>query len=127
MRGLSSFGFDPASLDANSLQGLLSPEGKAALLGRLAALPSSVQASAAHTFDQFFDALKGVLSGAIGDTFAIASAFMAAAFVVVWFLPEITLRRSNRPALEEAGVDLELELAQVDAAHEVERTDHARS
>lgn len=122
MPGLTSFGFDPAGLTANTLQGLLSPEGKEALLGRLSTLPSEAQAVAAQTFGQFFEAIKGVLSGAIGDTFAIASLFMAAAFLVVWFLPEITLRRSNRPALEEAGVDLELELAQADPEHEVERS-----
>lgn len=122
MQGLSEFGVDPSSIDANSLQGMLSPEGKEALLGRLSALPEAVQTIATRVFGQFFEALEGVLAGAISQTFTIASLFMAAAFVVVWFLPEITLRRSNRPALEEAGVDLELELAQSDADHETERS-----
>lgn len=124
MSKLPSFGFDPTSLNSNTLQGLLSPEGKEAILGSLSVLPSGVQALATQTFSQFFTALKGVLAGAISHTFAIASIFMAAAFIVVWFLPEITLRRSNRPALEEAGVDLELELAQSDPEHEVERSDN---
>jgi hypothetical protein len=125
-RGLSSFGFDPASIDPNTLQGLLSPEGKEEILGRLSTLPSETQALANQTFSQFFEALKGVLSGTIGHTFTIASIFMAAAFIVVWFLPEITLRRSNRPALEEVGVDLELEFAQSDPEHEVERSGNKR-
>jgi len=49
------------------------------------------------------------LSAALPQTFFIATFVAAAAFIVVWFLPEIPLRSSNRPALEEAGVEMEEE------------------
>ncbi len=53
---------------------------------------------------------SGVSLGvALPQTFFVASWFAALAFVVVLFLPEIPLRTGARPALEEAGVELEEE------------------
>lgn len=114
---LSGGQFDPSKLDANQLQGVLSENGQQQIGSMLGRLP----AEAGQVFAQFFEALKGILAGAISHTFFFGMLFMLAAFVVVWFLPEIELRKSNRPVAEEAGIDLELELGQSDAKHETER------
>jgi hypothetical protein len=45
-----------------------------------------------------------------------------AAFGAVLFLPEIRLRRTNRPILEEAGAELEAELGSIDPDHEPDLT-----
>lgn len=114
---LSGGRFDPSKLDANRLQGVLSESGQQQIGSLLSRLP----AEAGQVFVRFFEALKGVLAGAISHTFFFGMFFMLAAFVVVWFLPEITLRKSNRPDAEDAGIDLELELAQGDARDLPER------
>lgn len=49
------------------------------------------------------------LGVALPQTFLVAAWAAALAFVVVLFLPEIPLRTGTRPALEEAGVELEEE------------------
>jgi len=49
------------------------------------------------------------LGVALPQTFLIATGVAAGAFVVVLFLPEIPLRSSTRPALEEVGVEMEEE------------------
>ncbi|MDB5195508.1 MAG: yusP/MdtP-like protein [Parcubacteria group bacterium] len=56
-------------------------------------------------------------SGAVDRVFLIGSAFMALAFLIVLALPQISLRKSNRPALEEMGVEMEDEFGQTDAVH----------
>lgn len=47
------------------------------------------------------------LSVALPQTFFLAAGVALMAFLLVWFLPEIPLRQTPRPALEEAGVELE--------------------
>ena len=42
------------------------------------------------------------------------------ALVIVFFLPEIELRKTNRKPTVEAGVELDAELGQSDSAHEPE-------
>ncbi len=51
-------------------------------------------------------------SRAVDHVFLIATVFMVVAFLIVLFLPQIALRKSNRPVLEEIGIELEEELSQ---------------
>lgn len=50
-------------------------------------------------------------SGAIDRVFLISTFFMAAALLIVLALPQISLRKSNRPVLEEVGMGMEEEFA----------------
>jgi EmrB/QacA subfamily drug resistance transporter len=56
-------------------------------------------------------------SGAVDRVFLTGSVFMAIAFLTVLALPQVTLRKSNRPVLEEIGVEIEDDFGQGDAAH----------
>ncbi|MBY0294179.1 MFS transporter [Patescibacteria group bacterium] len=55
-------------------------------------------------------AAGSTLAGALPQTFLIAAAVVVPAFILVWFLPEVSLRKTNYKPLEEAGIELEEEL-----------------
>jgi hypothetical protein len=59
-------------------------------------------------------AAKVSFSEAINNVFLVAGFLMLVALVIVLFLPEVPLRKSDRPVIEEAGVLLEDELGQSD-------------
>jgi CBS domain containing-hemolysin-like protein len=54
---------------------------------------------------------------AVDHVFFLGSFAILAAFVLVWFIPQISLRRSNRPALEEVGIEMGESLGEQDARH----------
>jgi EmrB/QacA subfamily drug resistance transporter len=58
------------------------------------------------------------LSTAINHVFAVGAVFLSVALVLSFFMPEIALRKTKRPALEEAGIELEEELGQSDKEHQ---------
>jgi MFS family permease len=72
-------------------QALLSPEGTAALQQRFTSLGPQGQA----LFDQFLDAVRTSLSGAITDLFLAGCALMLLGLIVTLFLPELPLRKSQ--------------------------------
>jgi MFS family permease len=55
-------------------------------------------------------AAGSTLAGALPQTFLIAAAVVVPAFILVWFMPEISLRKTTHKPLEEAGIELEEEL-----------------
>ena len=66
----------------------------------------------------FTDAIKTAFSSSMDQVFIIATFIMGVAFVVVLFLPEIPLRKTNQKAVVEAGMELEAELGMSEAADE---------
>jgi EmrB/QacA subfamily drug resistance transporter len=52
-------------------------------------------------------------SGAVDRVFLFGSFFLFVAFILVFFIPQIPLRRSNRPVLEEIGLEMEEDFAPV--------------
>jgi EmrB/QacA subfamily drug resistance transporter len=50
------------------------------------------------------------LAAALPQTFLVAAAVVVPAFILVLFMPEVTLRKTTHKALEEAGIELEEEL-----------------
>lgn len=62
-------------------------------------------------------AQTGDFSQALSTMFLVSSGILAFALFVVFFLPVLPLRRSMRPAVQEAGIELEEELGQSDPAH----------
>jgi EmrB/QacA subfamily drug resistance transporter len=112
-------------IDANSLQNYLTGDGQAAVRAGLAQLPPEAQNQMLGNFDHFLQTLKVAFSGSIANLFIASTVIMAVAFLVTFLMPEIELRRSNKPALEEAGMELEAELANIDAEHEPDLTGEA--
>ncbi|TAL47089.1 MFS transporter [archaeon] len=51
-------------------------------------------------------AVKAVLSSSLGNIFLVSTAITSAAFVLTLFLKEIPLRKTHKPVLEEAGIEL---------------------
>ncbi len=54
-------------------------------------------------------AAGSTLAGALPQTFLIAAVVVIPAFLLVWFMPEVALRRTTHKPLEEAGIELEEE------------------
>jgi EmrB/QacA subfamily drug resistance transporter len=63
-------------------------------------------------FDHFLLSSKQAFSGAVDHVFIVAAILMSVAFVVVCFLPEIPLRKSDKPAMEIEGEVLQDEFGQ---------------
>lgn len=112
----------PQTINANALQGFLSPAGHEQLTQLLAAAPAALQPQLTSQLTAFTEVLKQALAGSIGELFAVSTWLMASALVVVLFLPQLKLRRTNRGAAQEAGMELEAELGQSDAGHEPDLT-----
>lgn len=109
-------------IDANTLQNFLTGDGQNAVRAGLAQLPQDLQNQMLVNFDNFLETLKVAFSGAIAYLFVASTAIMAVAFLVTFMMPQIKLRRSNKPALEESGLELEAELANLDPDHEPDLT-----
>lgn len=107
-------------IDANALQNLLTPAGQEQIKAMFSQVPADEQGRLLGSFGDFLDTLKVAFSSSIGMLFIASTAIMLLAFVSVLFLPQIRLRRSNRPVLEELGAELEAELGSVDPEHEPE-------
>ncbi|MEN8615232.1 MDR family MFS transporter [Dehalogenimonas sp. THU2] len=110
----------PVHIDGNTIQAFLSTDGQANIRALIAQAPDAIRDAFASAFDSFIETLKTAFSGAIDQVFLIGAALMAVAFVASFFLPQIALRKSHRPAVEEAGIELELTLSQSDKRHEAE-------
>lgn len=91
---------------------LLNPESQAQMLKMFAHLPQSFQPQLSANFDHFLKAIKTAFSHSIDSMFIVSTILMFLAFIVVLFLPQIPLRKTNRPALEEIGLELEAEFGQ---------------
>ena len=91
-------------LDANSIQGLLSATGQSQVRGMLAQAPPALRSQLTSSFDSFLNNIKVAFSNSLDYVFVVGAVLMAVAVVVVLFLPEIELRRSNRRAAVEGTV-----------------------
>ncbi|MDO8737082.1 MAG: MDR family MFS transporter [Thermoleophilia bacterium] len=99
------------SLNINAIQGFLASH-KGSFEDILAKVPPQMQSDVATALANFALNAKNIITNGITTSFFIATLCTACAAVVTLFLPEIPLRKSNRLALEEAGVELETELGQ---------------
>jgi hypothetical protein len=107
-------------IDGNTVQGLLSTAGQTQIKAALAQAPQPLQNQLLASFNHFLDSVKVAFSSSLDHVFIIATIIMGMALVVVFFLPQITLRRTNQKGVEEAGLELEVELAQSDSENEPE-------
>lgn len=108
----------PLLLNTDTLQQFLSVQGQAEIQGSFTSLPSSVATHAGEAFNQFIGILRVVFSDALSIVYVDAMFLMLGACVLALVLPEIELRKTKRPMLEEAGFELETELGMSDAKHE---------
>jgi EmrB/QacA subfamily drug resistance transporter len=111
--------FNPASslahLDNNTVQTVLNPQTQSFITSSFTHAPRALQAQLTSSFSHFVDVVKLAFTQSVDHIFFVSTLLMAAALAVVVFLPQLELRKSHRPILEEAGVELEEELGQADA------------
>lgn len=76
------------TIDVNSVQGILSEQGRQTIQASLIHLPEAVY----NAFDQFISTLQHALSSSITQIFVLSAGLMAIAFVVSFFIKEIPLQ-----------------------------------
>jgi len=101
-------------LNGSIIQGVLNPDNQEHIHGMIEKVPSPSKEVIASSFNHFIASSKAAFSDAVDNVFLIAGCLMAVALIIVFFLPEVPLRKAERPAMQEAGVILEDELGQSD-------------
>lgn len=100
--------------DASMIQTVLNPESQAHIQTMIAQLPAAAQPEASSNFLHFLNTTKTMYTSAIDSVFILAGCLMIVALITVFFLPEVPLRKSDMPVMEDIGVILEDELAHDD-------------
>lgn len=113
-------------INANTLQSFLSPAGQAHIKELISHAPSALQAQLIPEMNNFFHSVQIAFSDSIGAVFLVGAILMGIAAIVTIFLPQVALRKSNRPALQEAGMELEAEFATIDPEHEPDLTENGK-
>jgi MFS family permease len=100
--------------DGSFIQTILNQDGQKHIKDMLGKVPEPYKEDAVVNFNHFIASAKVSFSNAVDGVFLVAGCIMAVALVIVFFLPEIPLRKSSHPAMEEAGIMLEDELGNAD-------------
>ena len=115
---------DPGSefskINGDVIQGLLNPAAQEKIKLLLSQTPIALKAQLLENFEKFLGIIKLGFANSIEQLFITSGIIMSLALVTVFFLPQISLRKNNKNALEETGLILETELAQSDKEHEQE-------
>jgi MFS family permease len=106
-------GASAAHFNGGIIQTVLNPTAQQHIRSLIDNMPGDHTVAMAN-FNGFIVSAKSAFSHSIDAVFIVAAILMAITLIIVFFLPEIPLRKSDRPAAEEAGVILEDELAQSD-------------
>jgi EmrB/QacA subfamily drug resistance transporter len=107
-------------INANTVQGFLNPQSQDQIRGMFSQAPAEMQAQLSASFDQFLHVVKVAFTASIDHLFIASTVLMGVTVVAILFLPEVALRKSAKPALEQAGLELDAELGQSDRHHEPE-------
>lgn len=103
---------DPAALtkiDVNAIQGFLSIDGQAQMRGMIAEAPQAMQSQLIASYDHFLNAIKTAFSHSIDHVYIISAILMFVALVLVFFLPQIPLRKGTRSPSEEGELEMGVE------------------
>jgi EmrB/QacA subfamily drug resistance transporter len=114
LQQLKAGGASGSHVDGSMIQSVLNQENQAHIRELLGQFPPERQPQVTADLNHFIASAKVAFSDAVDSVFLVAGCLMVAALIVVWFLPEIPLRKSDRPAKEEAGILLEDEFGQSD-------------
>ena len=118
LRALIPAAASAPTLNASAIQGLLGSTGQARMHEALGRLPAAAQAQIAPQMESFMHAVKFVISDAVSHVFFGGMILMALGALASAWLPQVALRKTNRPAMQEAGMELEAELATANPADE---------
>lgn len=101
-------------IDGSLVQNVLNPEFRQQLELGLQQLPVAELPAARLNLDTFTDLSKNAFTHSVDTIFFVSGLLMCFALVAVLFLPQIPLRKTNRPVMEDVGIKLEEELGSCD-------------
>lgn len=107
-------GASGSHFDGTFIQSVLNQENQQHIRELFSKVPAAYRPQVVSDFDHFVTSAKVAFSDAIDSVFLVAACLMMVALLIVFFLPQIPLRKSERPAMEEAGVVLEDEFGHSD-------------
>ena len=107
-------GSGSSHFDGSFIQGVLNQGNQEHIKEAISKIPADLQPNVTKDFTQFLYSAEIAFSDAIDTVFIVAGCLMIVAFIAVLFLPEVPLRKSNRPVIEEIGVEFEDELGHND-------------
>jgi MFS family permease len=110
-------GSSPSHFDGSFIQGVLNPDNQQHIRSMFSRISPAQQTMVNKNFDHFIASAKVAFSDAVDMVFIVAACLMIIALIAVFFLPEIPLRKSNRPVMEEVGAEWEDEMSQTDGDH----------
>ena len=123
IRNLSKFNpsFNPQHIDPNQLQTLSSIQGRQEIQSMISHLPLFMQSQIVQDLADFSAKVRIALAGSISYVFFISTFLIFIAFILSFFLKEIPLRKSHsdRPFIEEAGIEIGEEQGEIPAKDEV--------
>lgn len=105
-------------LNGTIIQSVLNPQNQETIRAMIQKVPAPANATLTNNFNHFITSSKIAFSDAVDSVFLVAGCLMAVSLIIVFFLPEVPLRKADRPAMQEAGVILEDELGQSDDNHQ---------
>ncbi len=103
-----------ANINNNTVQAILNPQTQSSITSAFAQVPEPTHSQLVSQFHSFVDVIKVAFTQSLDQVYVVSAFLMLTALITVFFLPQVQLRRSNRPALEEVGVELEEEMAFAD-------------
>lgn len=104
-------------IDGSLVQRILYPDLQQQFEAGIKQLPAPQSAVAQQHLDSFVSASKVAFTSSVDTIFIVSGILMCFALVAVIFLPQIPLRKSGRPVLEDVGMKLEDELGSADKEH----------
>jgi EmrB/QacA subfamily drug resistance transporter len=113
--------------DGSFIQSVLNQDNQQHVRTLLDKLPPASHSTVLTHFNQFVNSAKGAFSDAVSDVFLVASGLISVAMILVCFLPQIPLRSSKMPVVEEAGILLDDELGQNDEEHQPRKNERVVS
>jgi EmrB/QacA subfamily drug resistance transporter len=90
-----------SNLDANSLQGVLSPQAQSQITSQLHQLPAQAQQPALDAFGHFTHTLQNALSNSITEVFLISAGVMGVAFLISFAVKEVPLKHHEQVPVSE--------------------------
>jgi EmrB/QacA subfamily drug resistance transporter len=95
----------PFEMNFKTVQNLLNPQAQVKMKGMIATAPKEMQSQLSGSFDHFLQTVKVAFSTSLDTVFLVSMFIMLCGFIVVLFLPEIPLRKTNEmPGEKEPGI-----------------------
>jgi EmrB/QacA subfamily drug resistance transporter len=95
----------PFEMNFKTVQNLLNPQAQVKMKGMIATAPKEMQSQLSGSFDHFLQTVKIAFSTSLDTVFLVSMFIMLCGFIVVLFLPEIPLRKTNEmPGEKEPGI-----------------------